>query len=203
MATPPNERNDSPESVFALAQNAIARGDWESFFPCLDMADLRRIAAMVMPLACATDSDRLAEVCRDHGVTDGHLERIRAAQIEIAASAAAIVDPPAPSSPDHRADASLRHRDLVRSHDAVVADAVREVTDLAGFVAASERFRRETSGGGSVSSSLFLDEEIVDVVVSGRNARATRRRSVGGDDPVAFVLRRDGWRIRLFAGRLA
>jgi hypothetical protein len=202
MVGPSSERNDSPESVFALAQNAMAVGDWESFFPCLDAADLRRIAAMVLPLACATDSHRFAAICRDHGVTEERLQDIRTAQIEISESAAAIIDPFTPSSPDDGSRASLNHRDLVRAHDAAVVAAVREVADLAGFVAASERFRRETSGGGSVSSSLFLDEKIVDIVVSGRSARATRRRRVGGDDPVAFVLRRDGWRIRLFAGRL-
>jgi hypothetical protein len=38
---------DSPASVFARAQRAIAAGDWEGFFACLDAGDLRRLASML------------------------------------------------------------------------------------------------------------------------------------------------------------
>jgi hypothetical protein len=190
---------DSPIAVFGRAQRALAAGDWDAFFACLDAADLRRLAAMVLPIAC--DSEPFSAICREHGVSARRIDRIGGAGAAIVASAASIVDPAPDASPADRAADSLRHRDLVKALDACLADAVGEVADLAAFVAASERFRRATSGGGSVSSSLFLDEQLVDLVVSDRQARAVRRRRTGGDDPIGFVLRRHGWRIRLFVNR--
>lgn len=192
---------DSPTAVFARAQRAMAAGDWDAFFACLDTADLRRLASMVITLAC--DGEAFSAVCRDHGVSARSLDGIRRARAAIVASAASVLDPAPHASPAERAADSLRHRDLVTALDARLANALGEVSDLPAFVAASERFRRATSGGGSVSSSLFLDEQLVDLVVSGRRARAVRRRPVGADDPIAFVLRRNGWRIRLFAHRVA
>lgn len=187
---------DSPASVFARAQRANASGDWDALFACFDAADLRRLASLVMPLA---HGDRaFSAICRDHGVPAETIERVDEACEQIVASAASITTPAPDASPADQAAASLRHRDLVKALDSRLADAVGAVVDLAGFVAAAERYRRATSGGGSVSSSLFLDEQLVDLVVTGRRASAIRRRRVGGDDPIDFVLRRDGWRIRLF-----
>ena len=194
-----SEYTDSPESLFAFAQQSMIAGDWESFFRCLDAADLRRIAAMVVPLACAPGEDEFAGLCVDHGATEDAVERVRTAHAEIAVSAEAVLDPA--SAPADRGAASLRHRDLVKSHDAIVAEVVKGIVDLPAFVAASERLRRRDGGGGSVSSRLFVDERLVDVVVSGKKARGLRRRMLGADDAIGFVLGRAGWRIRLFAGR--
>jgi hypothetical protein len=199
MGPLPNAYADSPESVFAFAQQSMISGDWESFFRCLDVADLRRIAAMVVPLACTPGEDEFAALCVDHGATEDAIARVQAVHAEIAVSATAVLDPAL--APADRGAVSLRHRDLVKSHDALVAEVVRGIVDLPAFVAASERFRRRNGGGGSVSSQMFVDERLVDVVVSGKQAQGLRRRTVGGDDPIGFVLGRNGWRIRLFAGR--
>lgn len=67
--------------------------------------------------------------------------------------------------------------------------------DLAAFAAALERAMRDSVGGGSVSSRLFVGETLTDLVVEG--ARAKRRLAGGAVEDIAFVKKKGDWYIRL------
>ena len=55
--------------MFRSAQEAIERGDWETFFPCLAPTDLKRLAGI--GVGCAvTDDPAFRELCLEHGVSN-------------------------------------------------------------------------------------------------------------------------------------
>lgn len=186
----------TPEACFAAAQSAMAVGDWDAFFACVAPKSLEQLAAMVLPLASADATGAFAALCREHGVPIDVLDEVRAAGAAVATSAAASTwDPAAPTA--EMLDHSLRHRDLVRADAATRLAAARRLPDPAGFVAATERFRRSTGGGGSVSSRLFVDETLTDVVVSGSAATGVRQLGAGAIERVSFVRRRGQWHVAI------
>ena len=78
-------------------------------------------------------------------------------------------------------------------------EAIKAVKDPVGLLGELESKLRANGGGGSLSSSLFVDEELKDVVVEGSKARGVRVFQDGQTQPLAFVKERGGWRIALFA----
>ena len=187
----------SPQSTFAAAQQAMQRGDWEVFFACLAAKDLKRIAAIGMLCVDGDGAAAFVELAIAHGVPADDVDRVRRTGEDIVVSAATILaaDPlPSPAT----LELSLRHRDLVKARDATIDDCVKRVADLAAFAAAVERHRRTISGGGTISSTMFVDETLVDVVITDSKAVGIRRRRGGGDERIGFVRQRSGWSIVLF-----
>ncbi len=77
--------------------------------------------------------------------------------------------------------------------------AIKAVKDPVGLLGELESKLRAQGGGGSLSSSHFVDEELKDVVVDGSKARGMRVFADGTTQPISFVKERGGWRIALFA----
>jgi hypothetical protein len=185
-----------PHAVFARAQAAMERGDWETFFGCLDRAELLVIARNgVKFLAASAPAVRspLRSVLVDHAFP---LDALDAQGRDIVQSAEAIVrDRDRP--PAEQAHASLRHRELVQRYQDSIETGLKAVRDLATFTAALERAMRSGGGGGSVSSRLFVGETLTDVVVEGAKARGKRRLPGGTLEEIAFVRKKGDWYIRI------
>ena len=183
-----SSHRETPQAVFATAQSAIARADWETFFACLDQPDLLRIAKNGVGVLVATPPDAATRaLCAVHGFP---LDDVYNRGQRIAESSQAM----------RRASSrelSLQHKALVDAYTDAIEAGLRGLADLAGFTAALERRMRSAGGSGSVSSRLFADETLADVVVEGGNARGKRRSPAGAIDEIAFVQRKDDWRIRL------
>lgn len=185
----------TPESVFATAQEAMERGDWETFFDCLDRRDLLRLAGMAFGLAGG------ARLCMEHGIPAEALGRVEALARDINESGRAMVreaggSPGAATAQSDLLERSLRHRDLLGAHQKAVETCLKSVTNLASFTAGAERLKRATLGGGSVSSTLFVGERLCDVSVNGQKATGVRRMQRGWTEPIAFVKKKGQWYIR-------
>ena len=183
----------SPDEVFLTAQQAMIRGDWEAFFACLTRSRLQGIAMMVIPMVGDDPAGRFADLCRAHGIHDDLLDAARDAGAAIVASAQRVRAADVPT--EQMLAESQRHRELVTAHTKATKACVQTIADLAAFVAASERYRRETSGGGSISSQMFVDETLTDVVITGSKASGVRRFPRGQTEGLAFALERGEWRI--------
>jgi hypothetical protein len=187
----------SPEAVFRTAQAAVAGGDWETFFGCLAAGDLKRLAAIGVACTIGDSGQRFTDIAVEHGASDAAVAEVRSAARRLEESATAISD--APPLPNETTLAlSFGHRDLVKAYDAAAATCVASLTDLAVYVAKVERLRRETGGGGSVSSSMFERETLIDVVVTGSKAVGVRHRERGSNEPLGFARARGEWHVVLF-----
>lgn len=190
----------SPESVFAAAQEAMERGDWEAFFECLDRSDLVRLARMAVPVS-GDAGDELAALCVEYGVPADALGNVESCARAVRESAQALrgwrPEPGSPASPASLLNQqSLRHRDLVKALQKAVDNCLKSVPSLAAFTARAERLRRAKTGGGSVSSTLFVGDRLVDVKIEGTKASGTRRMKGGWEEPVSFVQRRGLWYVK-------
>lgn len=190
-----------PEGVFATAQQAMARGDWEAFFACIDRRDLLRLAGMGFG-SPAPGSDAFRSMCHEHGIPEDALDQVDGCGRAIVESAREMWPPAADawSDPDIRKallERSAHHQDLVKAHAAAVATCLAKVADLAAFAAASERLKRAQLGGGSVSSTLLVGECLGDVRVEGKTAHGVRRLPGGHEEPVTFNEKRGVWYMRL------
>lgn len=92
---------------------------------------------------------------------------------------------------------SARHKDLVDDYTDAVEKGLKAIPDLAGFTAGLARHMRSGGGGGSVSSRLLVGETLAELVVEGKKARGKRQLGAGATEAIAFVQKKDGWRIRL------
>jgi hypothetical protein len=81
----------SPESVFALAQSAMERGDWEGFFGCLDRTDLKKLARLGISPVGEDPQGAYARFCIDYGVPVEQLEEVKSLLDAIQASARQMV----------------------------------------------------------------------------------------------------------------
>jgi hypothetical protein len=178
----------TPEEAFTAAREAIARQDWDAFFVCLDPGDVRRVARN--GLARLGRDARIEALCREAGVEQALLDRVKKLASQMGAAAEATLS--------GGSDASLSLKALVEAHRKALEAVVKGVPEIAGLAAALERHLRATVGGGSVSSSLFLGETLEAVRVDGNLAWGTRRLE-RGTESVGFVLSRGEWRVRLFA----
>jgi hypothetical protein len=187
---------NTPEAAFAAAQQAMVTGDWDAFFDLIASADLRRLAAMGLGVVLGPHAPAARAVLGAHGIGVADVDDLTGLGERIAASAAGIT---AAGSPAELAARSQAHRDLVQQQRVASRRIVAQAPDLPRLVAAVERFRRATEGGGSVSSRLFVGERLVEVVVEGKRARGTRGYPNGTSDPVRFAVERGGWKISIFA----
>ena len=184
-----------PHAVFARARSAAERADWEALFACLDRSELIVIARNSVNALAATPhhaGPRAAAVFAAHGFP---LDTLQARGRDVTESARAMLDDPAPPAEQRRQ--SLRHRDLVERYAETLEAGLKGVPYLAAFAAALERAMRDSVGGGSVSSRLFVGETLTDLVVEGARARAKRRLAGGAVEDIAFVKKKGDWYIRL------
>lgn len=186
----------TPEACFSSAQRAMAAGEWEGFFACVDTTSLQGLAAMVLALVGDPQHEAFAASCRDLGVAGEALADVRRSLDAVSASAAASTWDPSAPTPE-MLEQSNRHRELVKADAATRAAVVKQIPDLPVFVAASERYRRAVSEGGSVSSALFVGETLTDVVITGSKATGTRTMVRGHTERVRFVRRRGEWYVAL------
>lgn len=166
----------TPQDAFEQAQRAMRQGDWEAFFRVLDPRDIRRILNNALKL-CLTAHDgvrgEFAAICERHAVPVAELASLWQSWSNTAG--------PHPN------------------HEKTLKATIKRASDIAGLAAALERHCRATRGGGSVSSSLFLDETLRDLVVEEDKAWAFRQFPGDWLEPVEFARDRDGWKVRLFA----
>jgi hypothetical protein len=173
----------------------MERGDWEAFFACLDRTELRVIAGNSVKLLAAAPHPADSPLRAPFAAYAFPLAALEASGREIVQSAEAMLRSPAP--PAEQRQQSLRHRELVERYQDVLDAGLKGVADLSGFTAALERAMRSASGGGSVSSRLFVGETLHDVVIDGTKARGKRRLAGGSTEDIAFVRRKGDWYIRI------
>lgn len=184
-----------PQAVFAHAQTAIARGDWETFFGCFDRTELLVIARNSVKALTAVPSPPGSPIRALFAQHAFPLDALEAHGREIVQSAGAMQSRPA--GPAEMRQQSLRHRELVDRYSDTLEAGLKAIGDLAAFTAALERAMRSVSGGGSVSSRLFVGETLSDLVIEGGKARGKRRLRGGQTEDIAFVQKKGDWYIRL------
>jgi len=177
----------------------MERGDWDGFCACLDAETLLRIAengvSGLLGGGPATEA-LLANLCREHAVPDEIVATLRARLERLAESGRAVVSPEARSNPRVMLEESLRHKRVVDEYRESLKATLKAVPDLARFTAALERVLRARSGGGSMSTRLFVGEVLEQLSISGTRAWATRRSADGHAEDVGFVRKKGGWYIR-------
>ena len=181
----------------------MERGDWEGFCACLDAETLLRIAenGVGRLLAGPATAALLAGLCREHAVPDEMVVSLRARLQRLAESGRAAVSPEVRSDPRAIVEESLRHKRVVDEYRASLKSTLKAVPELARFTAALERALRAESGGGSMSTRLFVGEALEEVSIAGTKAWATRRSADGHAEDVGFVRRKGGWYIPPLAKR--
>ena len=184
-----------PQAVFARAQAAIARGDWETFFGCLDRTELLVIAGNSVKLLTGVPPPPASPIRALFVQHAFPLDTLEADGRAIVQSAGAMQSRPA--APAEMRQQSLRHRELVDRYRDTLEAGLKAVGDLAGFTAALERAMRSASGGGSVSSRLFVGETLSNLVIEGNNARGKRQLAGGHTEDIAFVQKKGDWYIRI------
>jgi len=105
------------------------------------------------------------------------------------------------TSPDLILQTAFQHRQIVDAYNQILKALLRSTTDLAELTAALEQDMRAALGGGSVSSHLFVDEQLENLVIEGNRAWATRRMENGWEEDVGFIQRKGVWYIKLMAKR--
>lgn len=182
----------------------MERGDWEGVCACLDAETLLRIAengvGRLMAGGPATGA-LLAGLCREHAVPDEMVVTLRAGLQRVAESARVVLSSDVRSDSRAMVESSLRHKGVVDEYRASLKSTLKAVPELAQFTAALERALRAESGGGSMSTRLFVGEALEEVSITGAKAWATRRSADGHVEDVGFVRKKDGWYIRPLARR--
>jgi hypothetical protein len=154
----------------------MERGDWETFFACLDRTELLVIARNSVGLLAAVTHEAASPVGALFARHAFPLDALRARGRDILDSAQRMRSMAPPASVR---ETSLRHQRLVKSYRETLDAGLKAVSDLAAFTAGLER--------------AVLEE----VVVDDQKARGTRRLSGGGSEPIAFVRKKGEWYIRL------
>jgi hypothetical protein len=182
------------EGVFADAQSAMERGDWDAFFRCLDRRSLLKIAKNSFQGIVNSDIDQ--DMLNRHGISIEVIQRIRATWQSLAMSAAEVVGT---IDPGAKTQKSLDHKQAVDAYDKYLDDTLESVADLPGFTATLERAMRASLGGGSVAADMFIGETLQDIAITGKTAWAMRRIEGGYSEDLKFVQQQGQWRIQLLA----
>lgn len=169
--------------VFRQAQAAVAAANWQRVFELLDEPAVQAIGKNSLVWLSIQDPALWSHF---PGLQPVMVELNRRAE-RISASARQVLAEP-------NLERSLAHRDLVKQHDALLKRAVKGRAVALGNI---EGLRRSRGEGGSLSSRLFQDERLEDLVVEGARASAVRVDASGFRQRVTFVRRRSGWKIQL------
>jgi uncharacterized protein YigA (DUF484 family) len=191
----------TPAEAFEEAVAAMRRGDWTALFACIDPPNVVTIATNGVnrflaggPQASAT----LASICAAHGVPADRAGALQSLGARITESARVSIEQMR-ADPASMMEQSRRHQKLVAEYREGVKALVASAADVAAFTGAIETALRAESGGGSVSTRLFVDETLEGVTVSGNRARGVRRMASGATEDVSFVRKKGAWFIRPFA----
>ncbi len=169
---------ETPQAAFEHAQAAMLRGDLFEVFGCLDVNDLKRVAAnAVAPSLGAHDDadEQVRRICDEHRFP---LDDLLSARRRITQMPGM--------------EATMNQRDTMKR-------GLAAVSNLPAFLAALESYSRRMSGGGSISMRLFQNEALTDVHVEGSRAWGTRAHGSGSSDDVEFVQRKGQWYVKLIA----
>jgi len=199
----------TPTSVFSTAQAAMQHQNWQAFFACLDRAELLSIAAnSVNVLLNRSEQTRSIVMNRsmEYAIPQEHMLKLQELSQQMYRSAHAIpeevtTNAAASTSPGLILQTAFQHRQIVDAYNQTLKALLRSTPDLAELTAALEQDMRAALGGGSVSSHLFVDEQLENLVIEGNRAWATRRMENGWEEDVGFMQRKGVWYIKLSAKR--
>jgi hypothetical protein len=170
---------ETPQAAFEHAQAAMLRGDLFEVFACLDVNDLKRVAANAVALSLGAGIDDADEevrrICNEHSFPLDDLMSAGRCVMQMPGR-----------------EATMNQRDTMKR-------GLAAVPNLPAFLAALEGYSRRVSGGGSISMSLFQNETLTDVQVEGSRAWGTRVHGSGSSDDVEFVQRKGQWYVKLIA----
>jgi hypothetical protein len=170
---------ETPQAAFEHTQAAMLRGDLFEVFVCLDVNDLKRVAANAVALSLGTRIDDADEevhrICDEHRFPLDDLLSARRRVMQVPGR-----------------EATTNQRDIMKR-------GLAAVSNLPAFLAALEGYSRRVSGGGSISVRLFENETLTDVQVQGSRAKGTRVHGSGSSDDVEFVQRKGQWYVKLIA----
>ena len=170
---------ETPQAAFEHAQAAMLRGDMFEVFACLDVNDLKRVAANAVALSLGTRIDDVDEevrrICEEH----------RFPLEDLMSAGRRVMQMPG-------REATMNQRDTMKR-------GLAAVSNLPAFLAALEGYSRRASGGGSISMRLFQNETLTDIQVKGSRAWGTRVHGPGSSDDVEFVQRKGQWYVKLIA----
>jgi|SRR5437660_8917373 len=170
---------ETPQAAFEHAQAATLRRDLFEMFACLDVNDLKRVAANAVALSLGTridDADaEVRRICDEHRFPLDDLLGARRRVMQMPGT-----------------EATMNQRDTMKR-------GLAAVSNLPAFLAALEGYSRRVSGGGSISMRLFQNETLTDVQVEGSRAWGTRVHGWGSSDDVEFVRRKGQWYVKLIA----
>jgi hypothetical protein len=169
---------ETPQAAFDHAQAAMLRGDLFEVFACLDVNDLKRVAAnaVALVLGARIDADEeVRRICDEHRFPLDDLMSARRRVMQM------------PSM-----EATMNQRDTMKR-------GLAAVSNLPAFLAALEGYSRRVSGGGSISMRLFQNETLADVQVEGSRAWGTRTHGSESGEDVEFVKRKGQWYVKLIA----
>jgi hypothetical protein len=170
---------ETPQAAFEHAQAAMLRGDLFEVFACLDVNDLKRVAANAVALSLGTRVDAADEevrrICDEHRFPLDDLLNARRRLMQMPGM-----------------EATTNQRDTMKR-------GLAAVSNLPAFLAALEGYSRRAGGGGSISARLFQNETLTDVRVEGSRATGTRVHGSGSSDAVEFVQRKGQWYVKLIA----
>jgi len=170
---------ETPQAAFEHTQAAMLRGDLFEVFACLDVNDLKRVAANAVALSLGTRIDDVDEevrrICEEHRFP---LEDLMSAGRRV--------------MPTPGRDATMNQRDTMKR-------GLAAVSNLPAFLAALEGYSRRVSGGGSISMRLFQNETLTEVQVEGSHAWGKRTHGSESSDDVEFVQRKGQWYVKLIA----
>jgi hypothetical protein len=172
---------ETPQAAFDHAQAAMLRGDLFEVFACLDVNDLKRVAANAVALVLGAridDADADEEVRR---ICDEH----RFPLDDLMSAPRRVMQMPG-------MEATTNQRETMKR-------GLAAVSNLPAFLAALEGYSRRVSGGGSISMHLFQNETLTDVKVEGSRAWGTRTHGSESSDDVEFVQRKGQWYVKLIA----
>ena len=170
---------ETPQAAFDHAQAAMRRGDLFEVFACLDVNDLKRVAANAVALVLGARIDDADEevrrICDEHRFPLDDLMSARRRVIQMPGM-----------------EATKNQRDTMKR-------GLAAVSNLPAFLAALEGYSRRVNIGGSISMRLFQNETLTDVLVEGSRAWGTRTDGSESSDDVEFVQRKGQWYVKLIA----
>src|ERR1700675_2963989 len=150
---------ETPQAVFEHAQAAMLRGDLFEVLACLDVNDLKRVAANAVALSLGAridDADaEVRRICDEHHFPLDDLLSARRRVTQMPGM-----------------EATMNQRGTMKR-------GLAAVSNLPAFLAALEGYSRRVSGRGSISMLLFQNETLTDMQVEGSRAWGTRVHGSG------------------------
>lgn len=172
--------------VFDKARQAVALGDWIQVYELLDEGAVQAIGQNSLMWLAAQDPSLWGEFPSLLPL----LRELREQAVRMSESAQKVLA----AAGHERLALSLLHRDLVREQTALLKRAVKGQGASLGRI---ECLRRERGEGGSISSQLFQNERLENLVMEGNRARGMRIYPGGSQETLHFIRRRSGWKIQL------